>query len=89
MIILRNQPYWTAGPGGSNGHLYYNMSGSLKPEHHIDFTGSTTETADSSSGTVQRIVWRTRLHHTEDNATIRRHVRGSTCCGAMSTTLPP
>ena len=29
------------------------MSGSFRPEHHIDFTGSTTETADSSSGTVR------------------------------------
>ena len=49
----------------------YNMSGSFRTDYHIDFTGSTTGTADSSSGSVQLIIWRTRRHHAEDNATTR------------------
>ena len=38
----------------------YNMSGSFRTDYHIDFTGSTTGTADSSSGSVLLIIWRTR-----------------------------
>ena len=34
------------------------MSGSFRTEYHIDFTGSTTGTADSSSGSVQLIIWK-------------------------------
>ena len=49
----------------------YNMSGSFRTDYHIDFTGSTTGTADSSSGSAQLIIWRTRRHHAEDNATTR------------------
>ena len=76
----------------------YNMSGSFRTDYHIDFTGSTTGTADSSSGSAQLIIWRTRRHQAEDNATIRRHgrrtprgcaMRGHGCWGAMSTTMPP
>ena len=37
----------------------YNMSGSFRTDYHIDFTGSTTGTADSSSGSAQLIIWRT------------------------------
>ena len=55
----------------------YNMSGPFRTDYHFDFTGSTTGTADSSSGTAQRIIWRTRRQHAEDNATIRRHGRRS------------
>ena len=51
------------------------MSGSFRTDYHIDFTGSTTGTADSSSGSAQLIIWRTRRHQAEDNATIRRHGR--------------
>ena len=47
------------------------MSGSFRTDYHIDFTGSMTGTADSSSGCVQLIIWRTRRHQAEDNATIR------------------
>ena len=80
---------------------YYNMSGSFRTNYHknhIDFTGSTTGTADSSSGSAQLIIWRTRRHQTEDNAMIRRHgrrtprgcaMRGHGCWGAMPTTIPP
>ena len=73
----------------------YNMSGSFRTYYHIDFTGSTTGTADSSSGSAQLIIWRTRRHQAEDNATIRRHGRRAPrgcrtgCWGAMSTTMPP
>jgi hypothetical protein len=74
----------------------YNMSGSFRTDYHIDFPGSTTGTADSSSGSAQLIIWRTRRHQAEDNATIRRHgrrtttcMRGVGCWGAMSTTLSP
>ena len=76
----------------------YNMSGSFRTDYHIDFTGSTTGTADSSSGSAQLIIWRTRRHQAEDNATIPRHgrrtprgwaMRGHGCWGAMSTTMPP
>ena len=49
----------------------YNMSGPFRTDYHIHFTGSTTGTADSSSGSVQLITWRTRRHHAEDNATTR------------------
>ena len=51
--------------------ICYNMSGSFRTDYHIDFTGSTTGTADSSSGSAQLIIWRTRRHHAEDNATTR------------------
>ena len=73
-------------------------SGPSPTDYHIDFTGSTTGTADSSSGSAQLIIWRTRRHQAEDNATIRRHrrrtprgcaMRGHGCGGAMSTTMPP
>ena len=37
----------------------YNMSGSFRTDYHIDFTGSTTGTVDSSSGSAQLIIWRT------------------------------
>ena len=47
------------------------MSGSFRTDYHIDFTGSTTGTADSSSGYALLIIWRTRRHHAEDNATTR------------------
>ena len=56
----------------------YNMTGSFKTDYHIDFTGSTTGTADSSCGSAQLIIWRTRRHQAEDNATIRRHGRACT-----------
>ena len=55
----------------------YNMSGSFRTDYHIDFTGSTTGTVYLSSGTAQRIIWRTRRHQAEDNATILRHGRRS------------
>ena len=48
------------------------MSGSFRTDYHIDFTGSTTGTADSSSGSAQLIIWRTRRHQAENNATIRQ-----------------
>ena len=35
------------------------MSGSFRTDYHIDFTGSTTGTVDSSSGSAQLIIWRT------------------------------
>jgi hypothetical protein len=66
-------------------------------DYHIDFTGHTTGTADSSSGSAQRIIWRTRRHQAEDNVMIRRHgrrtprgyaMRGHWCWDAMSTTMP-
>ena len=47
------------------------MSGSFRTDYHIDFTGSTTGTADLSSGSVQLIIWMTRRHLAEDNATTR------------------
>ncbi len=53
------------------------MSGSFRPEHHNDFTGSTAGTAESSSRTAQGIIWRTRRHHADDSAMILRHVRRS------------
>ena len=56
---------------------YYNMSGSFRTDYHIDFTGSTTGTADSSPGSAQLIIWMTRRHQAEDNATIQRHGRRS------------
>ena len=37
----------------------YNMSGPFRTDYHIDFTGSKTGTADSSSGPAQLIIWRT------------------------------
>ena len=43
------------------------MSGSFRTDYHIDFTGSTTGTADSSSGSAQLIIWRARRHQVEDN----------------------
>ena len=58
----------------------YNMSGSFRPDYHIDFTGSTTGTVDSSSGTAQRIISRAKRQYAEDNATIRRHGRRSVLC---------
>ncbi len=69
------------GPGGGFGMRVcesmcdsecYNISGSFMTDYHIDFTGSTTGIADSSSGSAQLIIiWRTRRHQAEDNATIR------------------
>ena len=43
------------------------MSGPFRTDYHIDFAGSTTGTADSSSGSAELIIWRTRRH----NATTR------------------
>ena len=48
----------------------YNMSGPFRTDYHIDFTSST-------SGSAQLIIWRTRRHQAEDNAAIRRHGRRS------------
>ena len=42
----------------------YNMSGPFRTDYHIDFTGST-------SGSAQLIIWRTMRHHAGDTATTR------------------
>ena len=55
----------------------YTMSRSFRTDYHTDFTCSMSGTADSSSRSAQLIIWRTRRHHAEDNATTRRHGRRS------------
>ena len=63
----------------------YNMSGSFRTDYHINFTGSTTGTADSSSGSVLLIIWRTRRRAWTRAGWTTVHLRPGRRTGEMST----